>query len=46
MQSRVQDYRGADSVVMAEEQKPEKAGDGEVVVYATPGIGLDSFKSK
>ena len=28
---------------MAEEQKPEKAGDGEVVVYAAPGIGLDSF---
>ena len=44
MQSRVQDYRGADSVVMAEEQKP--AADGEVTVYAAPYIGLDSFKSK
>merc|ERR1711959_827240 len=27
-----QDYRGADSVIMAEEQKPEKAADGEVTV--------------
>ena len=28
-----QGYRGADSVIMTEEQKPEKA-DGEVTVYA------------
>jgi len=26
------DYRGADSVIMTEEQKPDKAVDGEVVV--------------
>ena len=33
-QLRAQDYRGADSVIMTEEQKPDKAVDGEVVVYA------------
>ena len=33
-EARVQGYRGADSVIMTEEQKPEKAADGEVTVYA------------
>ena len=37
---RVQDYRGADSVIMAEEQKPEKAADGEVTVYAALALSL------
>ena len=37
--SRVQGYRGADSVVMTEEQKPEKATEGEVTVYAAIALG-------
>lgn len=38
-QLRAQDYRGADSVIMTEEQKPDKAVDGEVVVYAALAFG-------
>ena len=38
--SRVQGYRGADSVVMTEEQKPEKATEGEVTVYAAVVLQL------
>ena len=39
-QLRAQDYRGADSVIMAEEQKPaDKAADGEVTVYAALAFG-------
>ena len=38
-QLRAQDYRGADSVIMTEEQKPDKAADGEVVVYAALAFG-------
>ena len=34
-----QGYRGADSVIMTEEQKPDKAVDGEVVVYAALAFG-------
>ena len=41
-QLRAQDYRGADSVIMTEEQKPEKAVDGEVTVYAALVLGLIS----
>ena len=36
----MQDYRGADSVVMTEEQKPEKASEGEVTVYAAVVLQL------
>ena len=38
--SRVQGYRGADSVVMTEEQRPEKATEGEVTVYAAVVLQL------
>ena len=47
---RVQDYRGADSVVMTDVQKQEQAAteakpDGEVVVYAAlPWIQLVHFE--